>query len=260
MLGEGSQLVLGGLCSAMDEVLRLVPGSSVMRGDGYRLHICPAVPIPVFCGLFVTDPGRDSDVADQLPHLAAEIQAGGVPLSVLLQDGSAPAVEQAAARLGLTERANQVGMLLEDPPARQPPSSDVQVDEARSPSDLREALELCASAFDAPPAAFEPLYTPEIADHPAIRIYVGRVDGTPVTTAVGVVAGGGVGVFSVATPPQHRRRGYAGDVVARVVADGFAAGAGFGFLHSSDAGLGVYERAGFRRAGVQVILTRPAQA
>jgi N-acetylglutamate synthase len=55
-----------------------------------------------------------------------------------------------------------------------------------------------------------------------------------------------VGVFNVATPSRHRRRGYGAAVTARVVADGVAAGASWAWLQSSPSGYAIYERLGFR--------------
>jgi N-acetylglutamate synthase len=260
MSGDGSEQIVSALSAAMDEVLRLVPGSSMRSGDGYRLHICPLVPIPLFCGVVVTDPGFDADIAHELPHVVEEVEAAGVPISVVLPGGSAPSVQEAAMRLGVTEREAQLAMLVHEPPPARRSVSGVRIDEARSPGELREATELCAAGFGMPPAACEPLYTPAFAEHPGIRIYVGRMEGAPVTTGVGVLAGGALGVFSVATPPEHRRRGYAGDLVSRALADGFADGARFAYLHASATGVGAYEAAGFQPAGEQVVLTRPGSA
>jgi hypothetical protein len=58
--------------------------------------------------------------------------------------------------------------------------------------------------------------------------------------------GGCTGVFSVATPPAHRRRGYGAALTARAVTDGLAAGAAWAWLQSSPPGYGIYARLGFR--------------
>jgi predicted acetyltransferase len=68
---------------------------------------------------------------------------------------------------------------------------------------------------------------------------------------------GATGVFNVATPRQHRGRGYGAAVTARAVRDGFRAGASLAFLQASDAGFGVYRRLGFRHVEDYVLLTRP---
>jgi predicted GNAT family acetyltransferase len=74
---------------------------------------------------------------------------------------------------------------------------------------------------------------------------VGEVDGEIVTTALGTVFGDCVGVFNVATPEAHRRRGHGAAITARVVTDGLAAGADWAWLQSSEVGYRVYEALGF---------------
>jgi GNAT superfamily N-acetyltransferase len=91
------------------------------------------------------------------------------------------------------------------------------------------------------------LYEPEVAAIPGVRIYVGRVEGRPVTTATGWTANAATGIFQVATPPAHRRRGYGGAVTSRAVLDGFAAGADLAWLQPSPSGERLYRKLGFRK-------------
>ena len=89
-------------------------------------------------------------------------------------------------------------------------------------------------------------------------IYVGRVDGRDVSTAVGFTSGDAVGIFNVATPPEHRGRGYGAALTAAAAAEGFAAGAEFAWLQSSALGLPVYRRLGFREVETYVLRSRPS--
>jgi predicted GNAT family acetyltransferase len=90
------------------------------------------------------------------------------------------------------------------------------------------------------------LLPPVVLNLDGMRAYVGEVDGEVVTTALGMTRADNVGIFNVATPPEHRRRGYGAAVTARAAADGFAAGATWAWLQSSTAGYHVYEAIGFR--------------
>ena len=76
---------------------------------------------------------------------------------------------------------------------------------------------------------------------------MGRVEDRPVTTAMGWTANAATGIFQVATPPAHRRRGYGGAVTSRAVLDGFAAGADLAWLQSSRVGERLYRKLGFRQ-------------
>ena len=72
--------------------------------------------------------------------------------------------------------------------------------------------EIAAEAFGAPVEVIAGLVTPSSSLARAeLRGYVGEVDGEPVVTAIGIVAGGAVGIFNVATyalasTPRIRRR------------------------------------------------------
>jgi ribosomal protein S18 acetylase RimI-like enzyme len=116
---------------------------------------------------------------------------------------------------------------------------ELNSDEARLHADL------AGPAFDAPPAMLAQLITAEILQRPEVRGYVGEVAREPVATAISVTLRDGAGIFNVATPDLHRRRGYGAAITARAAADGFAAGAKWVWLQSTDAGYHVYERLGF---------------
>ncbi|HEX7269576.1 MAG TPA: GNAT family N-acetyltransferase [Streptosporangiaceae bacterium] len=87
--------------------------------------------------------------------------------------------------------------------------------------------------------------TADVLRLPGVRCYMGEIGGQAVTTGLGVTLGEFTGVFSVATLPAYRRRGYGAAVTARVVADGLAAGAKWAWLQSSPPGYATYARLGF---------------
>ncbi len=77
--------------------------------------------------------------------------------------------------------------------------------------------------------------------------YVGYVDGEPVSTAAAVMGGGAVGVYNVATMPEHQRRGYGEAVMRHAVAEAQRRhGIERTILQSTPAGHRLYERMGFR--------------
>ena len=104
---------------------------------------------------------------------------------------------------------------------------------------------LLAAGFEAPQQLFEQLITPGVLAMPTARCYVGSVDGETVATALGLSGGDHVGVYNVATMPEHRGLGYGAAISARAALDGFAAGASYAYLQSSAAGYRVYQRLGF---------------
>jgi ribosomal protein S18 acetylase RimI-like enzyme len=103
-----------------------------------------------------------------------------------------------------------------------------------------------SAGFEAPAFIFECLMPPKAMAAPQVSCFVGYVAEQPVTTAVAVTHGDHVGIYSVATSPEHRGRGYGAAVTARACLAGFAAGAEFAYLQSSPIGYGVYRSLGFQ--------------
>jgi GNAT superfamily N-acetyltransferase len=77
--------------------------------------------------------------------------------------------------------------------------------------------------------------------------WVGYVDEEPVSTAATVMGGGAIGVYNVATMPEHQKRGYGETVMRHAVAEAQRRhGIEQTILQSTPAGHRLYERMGFR--------------
>ena len=84
------------------------------------------------------------------------------------------------------------------------------------------------------------------------------IDGEPVACAIVIDHAGDACVTAVATVPEHQGKGLAGHIVAELLSDARARGAGTGTLQASQAGAPVYERLGFIDVGF-FELWEPAQ-
>jgi GNAT superfamily N-acetyltransferase len=257
---DEGEFVFDALVDTFDEILPRLPGGARRVGDGYRVHICPSVPFELFCGVWLTDPTMDEALAEALPDLVAEVEARGLPSPVLLRSGGYEQTRRVAAAIGLTGQGEQEAMvlvaseMLDDPR----PTAGIAVQDAADQDALKVALRIAAAGFEAPEEILAPLYESSLMSHPGAALYVASVEGIPVSTGVGYRVGHAVGVYSVATPPGQRRRGYAGQIVRRIVSDGFRNGATRAYLLASPDGVGVYQRVGFRPVGRYHILARPA--
>lgn len=154
---------------------------------------------------------------------------------------------------GLRHSVDLPGMVAERlrPPARPLPALAVErVMNGRAREDFCGIGSVC---FHVPIAWFS-----EVFDSHRVwerfRAYVGYANGVPVSTSAIVLGGDALGVYNVATLPEHQRRGYGEAVMRYALAD---AGSEFGLeraiLQSTVAGYRLYERMGFRtvtRVGV----------
>ena len=87
------------------------------------------------------------------------------------------------------------------------------------------------------------------------RVVLARIDGRPVSTALGFVLDGFAGVYNVATVPAEERRGGGSAVTRAVIDDAIERGAVSAVLQTSSAGRPVYERFGFHDVGSVTVLT-----
>lgn len=102
-------------------------------------------------------------------------------------------------------------------------------------------------AFEIPYAVAKQVYEPERAWMGDYSGWLAYANGVPVATAATVVAGGSVGVYSVATLPAWRHRGYAEGLLRHVLGEIRAStGIERTVLQSSKSGLALYEKLGYR--------------
>jgi GNAT superfamily N-acetyltransferase len=111
---------------------------------------------------------------------------------------------------------------------------------------MEDHLRTAAAGFGMPEELVRAFVSADQWRQEGRSVYVGSVDGQPVTTGLGVRTGRTIGVYNIATTEGARRRGYGAAMTERVAADGAAAGADVAILQSSEMGRRIYERLGFR--------------
>lgn len=123
-----------------------------------------------------------------------------------------PDVEKEAAELGLTDRMRMPGMAVSPEELAETSSLGLEIILVEDEEGLADAARVAATVDAAPLESRLPMYAPGLLQLAGFSVYVGRVDGKPVTTALGYQTGTDVGVFSVAThspgasTPRLRRR------------------------------------------------------
>lgn len=202
------------------------------------------VPLATLNGVWV----GDLDIApDVVSGLLDRIAATGLPHCLQARPGAAAALEAVASERGMSPAEDVPLMVLErlgsSVPEDQPSGFTIR---ALAPEQRHEHVALAAIGFGAAEEHFGRLISPELVRLAGTRMYLGEVDGEPVSTGLGSTRGGSVAIFNVATPVAHRRRGYGAAVTMQAVQDGFDSGASWAWLQASPLGCPVYERLGFR--------------
>jgi ribosomal protein S18 acetylase RimI-like enzyme len=153
---------------------------------------------------------------------------------------------QAFEKKALRHSVDLPGMVTERllPPVRSLPQMDVR--RVRAGRALPDFCGIGSACFHVPIAWFREVFDSE-GVWERFAAYVGYVDGEPVSTAAVVLGGGVLGVYNVATLPEHQYHGY-GEAVMRYALDDARRITGIerSILQSTPAGLRLYERMGYR--------------
>ncbi|MGW5667947.1 GNAT family N-acetyltransferase [Micromonospora sp. NPDC003776] len=198
--------------------------------------------IPTLNAVIVTAPDADvAAVGERLDELAAT----GLPHSVKVRPAAADAVKELLLSRGLSPQ-DELPLMVRTGAAPPVPSPEGLVVRRLQVGEMTAHMAMAAAGFEVPEEVMVEVLTDDLLALPGFRAYVGAVADEPVTTGVGMADGDWLGVFNVATPSAHRRRGLGAAITAHILGEGLAAGARAAYLHSSRPGLGVYERLGFR--------------
>lgn len=233
----------------------VVDGASFERRTGHVRLLFPSVPLHLFNGVVVESEGC-SGVADSI----REVDEHGLPCGVQLRAGRHPDVEAEAAVLGLTARTSLPGMTVTSDELRDAHANGLEIVRVEDEQGLADAAGVTSTGFGLPDDRTRPLYAPGVLGLAGFDVYVGLIDGEPVTTAMGYRTRRDAAIFSVTTAPERRRRGYGAAITAHAARVGFEEGADMAWLQTSELGERVYKGLGFRHVEMHVMLRRPPPA
>jgi GNAT superfamily N-acetyltransferase len=175
------------------------------------------------------------------------------PFVVSLREGIDDRFAPLMAELGLVTSDDAVTSAMTLHPVRDP----------APPADLEPGFEICrvtdetgledhrrtvTAGFGADQSVADAMIGIGLLDRPECAVYVGYLNGQPLTAGLGWRTGRTIGVYNIATIPAARRHGFGEAVTAEVLADGKAVGCDVGALQASSMGRPIYERLGFRMA------------
>ena len=239
------------LLDPLERLAGVLEGARCERRDGYAFLSYPTFPVRDLNGMWA-----ETDAAAQhIDEARAEAAEIGTPFSVMVREGRSVAVEEAARVIGFQAAVRIPGMAVTPEELRDPPLPEVEVLKVETADGLAQSLAVGAAGFGIPADLAASNYSLEVAALDGLEYYLARADGRDVATAAGFTTGDSVAIFSVATTPEHRGRGYGSAVTLQAVQDGFAAGARFAVLQSSQMGEPVYRRLGFRELETYVLYT-----
>jgi ribosomal protein S18 acetylase RimI-like enzyme len=161
-------------------------------------------------------------------------------------------LEDRLRRHGLVSAESELGMTMElrDLPPNPHPPENLFIRRVQSLGEMADSSAVFAANWEPPDPAALAFYTQAAAvllnpDSP-MTLFVGYLDGQPVSTSELFIGGGVAGLYSVATKMEFRRRGFGSALTWAASDHARRQNISTVVLQSSNDGKGVYARLGFR--------------
>jgi GNAT superfamily N-acetyltransferase len=183
--------------------------------------------------------------------VGARLQAHGLLDMAEQQQALAPGIKQteSGAPVMVAELARLNGALLE----RTPPG--YQMVEVADEAGLAHFKDVFVATYQIPAWAGQAWVDATSAigiGRTPWRIFVGYLDGAPVATNMLFTGGGVASVYAVATLPAAQRKGIGAAITLAPLLSAREAGYHHGVLFSTEMGVPVYQRIGFRDTGTRI--------
>ena len=196
------------------------------------------------------------DPAEALAAAIAYFDALHLPFMVQVPHGSP--VNTVVGAAGLID-SGEVPFMLLDPIDESlwrtaPPELEISLAVASDMNDIETLLHV---TFGMPLDSVRAFALGRFIGHEDVLMFVGRIDGTIVTTATSILSGDTAGVFQVATLEQHRGKGLGNVLTGHAIKGAMERGARISYLQASALGFPVYERMGFKTALMHTMYERP---
>ncbi len=228
------------------------------KGEGCRLHVQDDslffdTPIPMLPYNGVLRFSVESDVDDRIDAIFEHYRRRGVPFIWLVHPTAKPSDlgDRLRAR-GLEEVEVFPGMAmnLADVAEAEDTPKGIEIREVSS-AETADVLELVAWRWEVPIDVAPKLHGFTKAFEigvpgSAVRIWIAKQDGIPVSKVILNLAEGGAGIYGVATKPEARGLGLARILTLHALNAAREAGYQLGVLHSTAMALSLYEKIGFK--------------
>jgi hypothetical protein len=126
------------------------------------------------------------------------------------------------------------------------PVSGLEIRTVDDMASLRAFNEVSDAGFGMPSFVTEALTVPAMLEQPDATMFVGYVDGRPVTTSMRLTSHRIAGVYVVSTLPAYRGRGLGEAMTWHAALGGLAEGCIASSLQASRMGFPIYARMGYR--------------
>jgi GNAT superfamily N-acetyltransferase len=192
-------------------------------------------------------------VDDVISAAMEPIRSRGLPMMWWTGPSSTPEdIGERLQRLGLVGGDTSIGMAVDLTTLSEEPETapGLLITPVKSADDMAAMMSVLAGSFGLPDFVLEAfsrlLSDIGLNDTSPVTSFVGRLDGKPVACSSAAFFAGVAGVYNVGVLPEVRRAKLGRAITLASLLEGKRRGYRAGILQSSEMGLRVYERLGFR--------------
>lgn len=189
--------------------------------------------------------GACRDARQRLEEASLLVARRNLPLLGLFVPDIDERLASRALELGFA-RAGQVPLMHLPEDADVETRGECDVEHVADEQSARMASELQARGFGLPGDSMWRLLESSFAQSDAPSTFVASRDSIPMSTVTVTAHGETAGIWSMATPPEHQRKGIGRALLTRVISKNRARGARDFYLVATEAGRPLYGSIGFR--------------
>lgn len=188
--------------------------------------------------------GADPDAEGFLIRSVARAEERGRPLTAIMSPRAAETLAPVATRLGFTAVGTAPLMVLR-PEVPVQPSRPTKIVRALGPELVGVAGDLIAAAFDEPRDVIARCIEVSMTETSGVETYIAWGDEGPMCAVSVIPTGDTAAITTMATPPEHQRKGMGRALLSQVIDDYRRRGVARFHLGSTEAGRTLYASLGF---------------
>lgn len=223
--------------------------------DGPLTLVATGLPVPFFNGAYLrASTGEPERLVELAVRFFAERRLGFL---LWVREGVCPAMLDAGRAAGLRDAGGPPAMGMAPIGEAPSPPTELDIELTTTIAGLRDHGSTLREGFGFPQEFTDRLIRPALLELDDVAVFVGRVDGQPVSCSLLTVTGSTAGINNVATLASVRGRGYGAALTWAAVIEGSRRGCTHAILQASGSGYPVYRRMGFVDLGRYVQLEGP---
>ena len=223
-----------------------------VHDDPHMMWFITGIPLPQFNGVVSTRLSTNR-LNETIEETLARFKSRGMPMKWWISPSTRPAnIGVSLEAHGMIYAGDSPGMAVDLTTINQefPRPDNLSIARVRSRQEIEDFVRVLVEGYGAPDfagTAFVDFFSSlGLEEHLPVRHYIGSMDGIPVASCTMFLGTSAAGIYNVATIPKSRRQGIGTAMTMFPLLEARAMQYRLAVLNSSELGVGIYQRLGFK--------------